>query len=207
MVYNIKVTLKKMEKIALKYEIMGSNTASKRKQMWTRFKWTFDWSSIENLRSKLGQHNTMMSLLLTQIGNSSLQKIQSSTSALEMDVQAIRKYISAHQNDPGQEKELQTPSLSIVEDDLSRSSLSTRLLKYAEISQPWSTVGVSQWIETGTWWLLRSQLETRPIQSKAEIPASAYASLIKASWILVDIIACHPQVSFVSSRIRADVST
>ena len=165
MVGNIKVTLNKMEKIARKYEIMGSTTASKGKQMWTRFRWTFDWSTIEKLRGKLNQHNTMMSLLLTQIGNSSLQKIQSSTNALESDIHEIRKYMPAQQggeakNQKGSEG-APIPFLSfehdelLVKDDISRSSLSAVLLKHAEMHQPWSTIGVSQWIETGTWWLLR----------------------------------------------------
>lgn len=175
MVENIRVTLNKMEKVARKYEIMGSTTASKGKQMWTRFKWTFDWSTIEKLREKLNQHNTMMSLLLTQIGNSSLQKIQSSTNALESDIHEIRKHIAAQQggklgNQEGS-KGTPIPFLSfehdefLVKDDTSRSSLSASLLRHAEVHQPWSTVGVSQWIETGTWWLLRvSRFRKRPLQ-------------------------------------------
>ena len=165
MVANIKLTLNKMEKIARKYEIMGSTTASKPKQMWTRFKWTLDWSTIEKLRAKLNQHNTMMSLLLTQVNNSSLQKIQSSTNALESDIHEIRKYMATQQgtqagNQKGSEG-APTPFLSLendeslVKDDISRSSLSAVLLKHAEVHQPWSTIGVSQWIETGVWWLLR----------------------------------------------------
>ena len=201
MLGNILVTLKKLEKYAKKYEIMGSG--SKVRQKWTQVKWSFDWTSIEGLRSKLHQHNSMMSLILTQVGNSSLQRIESSTNALENDVQAIRGYIASHKG-----SELLTPSLSMVEDDVFRSAMSAILLKHAEINQPWSTIGVSQWIETGRWWLLRSQLELYSITLQAQpVPVSAYANLIKASWILVDIIACHPQVSFLSSSTRAEVAS
>ena len=198
---NVLITLKKLEKYAKKYEIMGSG--SKMRQKWTQVKWSFDWTSIEGLRSRLHQHNTMMSLILTQIGNSSLQRIESSTNALENDVQAIRGYIASHEG-----SELLTPSLSVVEDDHFRSAMSATLLKYAETNQPWSTIGVSQWIETGRWWLLRAQLELYSITLQAQpVPVSAYANLIKASWILVDIIACHPQVSFLSSSTRAEVTS
>ena len=217
MVGNIRVTLNKMEQIARKYEIMGSTTASKGKQIWTRFKWTFDWSTIEKLRGKLNQHNTMMSLLLTQIGNSSLQRIQSSTNALESDIHEIRKYIVAQQGHQvgNQDRSGGTPvpflSLqhdeSLVKDDITRSSLSTTLLKHAEMHQPWNTIGVSQWIETGTWWLLRAQLGIRPITTPGStISKPAYLALIKASWILIDIIACHPQVSFIPSPTRGQIA-
>ena len=200
-VENISTTLGKLEKYAKKYEIMGSG--SKARQKWTQIKWSFDWKSIEGLRSKLNQHNTMMSLVLTQVGNSSLQRIQSSTNALENDVQAIRGYIARHDK-----SDLLTPSLSVVEDEFYRSSMSATLLKHAEINQPWPTIGVSQWIETARWWLLQAQLEFYSIARQAQaVPVSVYANLVKASWILVDIIACHPQVSFLCSSSRAEVTS
>jgi hypothetical protein len=37
------------------------------------------------------------------------------------------------------------------------------------------------------------------------VPVLAYTNLIKASWILVDIIACHPQRPFFDSSTRYDV--
>jgi hypothetical protein len=37
------------------------------------------------------------------------------------------------------------------------------------------------------------------------VPVLAYTDLIKASWILVDIIACHPQRSFFDSPTRYEV--
>lgn len=214
MVGNIKVTLTNLDKIARKYEIIGSTSASKGKRMWTRFKWACDWSTTEKFRGRLHQHNTMMSLLLTQVGNSSLQKIQSSINALESDINEIRKYMAGQQGDKvGNEDGTRIPFLSLerdevlVTDDMSRSSLSASLLKHAETHQPWSTISLSQWIETGTWWLLRAQLEIRPITTPGStITKSAYLALIKASWILIDIITCHPQLSFVSSTTRGHIA-
>ena len=87
-----------------------------------------------------------------------------------------------------------------------RSSISATLLKHAEVSQPWTTIGVTQWIDTGRWWLQGCELELYAISGDGiQIAASTYASLLKASWILVDIIACHPQVSFISAKTRAEI--
>ena len=38
-----------------------------------------------------------------------------------------------------------------------------------------------------------------------KVPLSAYANLIKSSWILVDIIASHPQITFVTASTHLEV--
>lgn len=38
-----------------------------------------------------------------------------------------------------------------------------------------------------------------------QVPLGAYANLTKASWILVDIVARHPQVSFLATSKHSDV--
>ncbi len=96
--------------------------------------------------------------------------------------------------------------MSAIDDDLFRTSLSAAFMKSAEVTQPWSTIGVDQWIESGRWWLLRSQMELYTVsEPKKEVPLAAYANLIKASWILVDIIACHPQVPFIAASTHSEV--
>ncbi|KAG8525740.1 uncharacterized protein KY384_000500 [Bacidia gigantensis] len=202
MVGNIHNTLKALEKYAQKYDISGSGSTSKMRQRIKRFQWALHRKSIEELRSKMHQHNGYLTLLLTQAGNSSLQRIQDSTNTLEGDVQQIRILISSQQK----RDDVLSPSLSLVEDSLVRSSLSARLLKNAEVSQPWSSIGVSQWIDTGRWWLQGSRLELYPVTQGGQVPISAYANLIKASWIVVDIIACHPQTSFLSGNTRAEIA-
>lgn len=104
------------------------------------------------------------------------------------------------------EKKPLNPSLSAVDDKLFKTSLSAAFMRNAEVTQPWSTIGVDQWIESGRWWLLRSQMELYTIsEPKKKIPLAAYANLIKASWILVDIIACHPQVPFIAASTHSEV--
>ena len=199
MVKNIAVTLKSLEKVAKKYEILGSS--SKRKLIWAKFKWSVEFTSIDGLRNKLVYHNTVMNLLLTSVGNSSLQRIESSTDALEKDVREIKSYIAGQQIAETQS----IPSISASDDDSEALSLSASLMKHAEMLQPWSTIGVDQWIESGRWWLLRAQLELASLEPGQEVPLAPYTSLIKASWILIDIISCHPQVPFLSASAHSEV--
>jgi hypothetical protein len=50
MVSRINVTLKELQKVAKNYKILG--TGSKGKQIWVKFKWSVEFSSIDSLRSK-----------------------------------------------------------------------------------------------------------------------------------------------------------
>ena len=84
-------------------------------------------------------------------------------------------------------------------------ALTRALTTNAEVNQPWSTIEVDQWTESGRWWLLRSQMELYSIsEPKKNVYLGAYANLIKASWILIDIIACHPQVPFIPADTHSD---
>lgn len=92
------------------------------------------------------------------------------------------------------------PVLSAVNDDPMSTTLSASLMISAEASRPWSIIGFDQWIGAGKWWLLRAQLELRTIIAPEQrVSPAAYADLIKAGWILVDVIPCHPQFPFVSA--------
>lgn len=51
MVRSISVTLKNLEKLAKKYEILGSN--AKKRQIWAKFKWSLEATSIDALRNKV----------------------------------------------------------------------------------------------------------------------------------------------------------
>ena len=37
------------------------------------------------------------------------------------------------------------------------------------------------------------------------MPNSAYVNLLKASWILTDVITVHPQIVFIEDMVRCDV--
>ena len=52
MVTGIEDTLKRLRKVASRYDILGSD--SKTKRVWAKLKWTADLSSIYRLRNKVG---------------------------------------------------------------------------------------------------------------------------------------------------------
>lgn len=49
-------TLKRLEKAAKKYEVLGSG--SKRRQIWAKFKWSVDFQKIDALRNKVSATTT-----------------------------------------------------------------------------------------------------------------------------------------------------
>ena len=51
MVAGIEETLKRLKKVASKYDMLGSG--SKTKQIWAKFKWSAEFSSIDRLRNKV----------------------------------------------------------------------------------------------------------------------------------------------------------
>ena len=61
MVAGIEETLKRLRKVASKYEILGSD--SKTKRIWAKFKWSADFSSIDRLRNKVSLHWCMTSYI------------------------------------------------------------------------------------------------------------------------------------------------
>ena len=64
MVDSIRTTLNKLEKLARKYEILGLDAASKRRQIWSKFKWSVDFFSIDGLRSKASLKSKFICSLL-----------------------------------------------------------------------------------------------------------------------------------------------
>lgn len=55
MMGRVEVTLRELEKHAKKYEKLGDNTRAKRKQIWSKFKWSVDATNLDSLRNKVIQ--------------------------------------------------------------------------------------------------------------------------------------------------------
>ena len=51
MIAGIEETLKRLRKVACKYDVLGSG--SKTKRVWVKFKWSAEFSSIDRLRNKV----------------------------------------------------------------------------------------------------------------------------------------------------------
>ena len=85
-----------------------------------------------------------------------------------------------------------TPMLSAVNEKSSQIILSQMFLKEAEKLRPWTAIGFDDWLGAGRWWLLKAQTQLYAETAAKTIPAQAYADLLKASFIIVDIFPKHP---------------
>ncbi|KAI0386219.1 hypothetical protein F5Y04DRAFT_117987 [Hypomontagnella monticulosa] len=203
-VFQVQVVLQAIQKLAEKYEILSGQSALKRswkpRFIWERIKWSVELKDVDSLRNKLGQHNTALNLLLTCAGHSSLERLEITSKGIVKDVTEIREYIKklAYKS---QVPSITLPNAVNEDDDMFMVTISATLMRSAERLQPWNTIGVDEWIRNGRWWLLKAQASLEGNLSKgAPIPVQAYADLLKASWILTDIMSSHPQRPFLSSR-------
>ncbi|KAF8249029.1 ankyrin [Wilcoxina mikolae CBS 423.85] len=200
MIDRVKDTLNAMEKFAAKYGKLMDKDRAKWKHRWDKFKWSLEASELDGLRNKLIYHNGVLSLLLTSAGNSSLQRLESTSQKIESGVNEIKDYLQ--RSGTGDLSSPPTVTAS-VGDNLSKISFSQILMRNAEITSKWTSIGIEDWIRAGRWWLLKSQME---LHSSNAVSRQGYLNLIKASWILVDIVVRHPQLSFLDSTIRLEVS-
>lgn len=67
---------------------------------------------------------------------------------LENDLKEIKDYLRPSM-DSRARRAPATPSVSAVEDDIPSLSLSLEMMKHAETFQPWCTISVDQWIQSG----------------------------------------------------------
>ena len=84
------------------------------------------------------------------------------------------------------------PMLSAIEEKRSQIILSQAFMKEAEKTRPWTATSFDDWLAAGRWWLLKAQTQLYAESSSLTIPPQAYADLLKASFILVDIFPNHP---------------
>ncbi|KAL0631674.1 hypothetical protein Q9L58_009454, partial [Maublancomyces gigas] len=204
MIVRVEVTLKELQKHAAKYDKLGDVKLSKRKQIWSKFKWSTDATELDALRNKLVYHNGVISLLLNSFGNSSLKQIDATTVRLERRLSEIGAIVIKF----GAGDTQQTPAISATDDSPSGMTfIGSIFIKNAEIgNRRWASIGVDEWIQAGKWWLMKSQMELAG-GSSSNVASSqqGYINLIKASWILIDVIARHPQLNLLDSGIRYDV--
>ncbi|KAI5840126.1 hypothetical protein DFP73DRAFT_197664 [Morchella snyderi] len=204
MLSRVEVTLKELEKHAKKYEKLGDSSRSKvRRHIWAKFKWSIDAPDLDALRNKLVYHNGIINLLLTSCANSSLQRIESSNQRLERRFCRIDELVQKFESQGSPEN----PSISAINHKaLKKTLLSAKLMENAEVGKRrWSAIGVDEWIQAGRWWLLKSQSDlSTEVSSDWRVSHQAYANLVKASWILIDVIAKHPQFNLLDPSIQYD---
>ena len=89
-----------------------------------------------------------------------------------------------------------TPKLSGISDKTYQLILSQAFMKQAEVLRPWTAIGFDEWIRAARWWLLKAQSTLYSDPESRKIEPQAFADLLKASFILIDIFPQHPQRRF-----------
>ncbi|MCJ1391760.1 hypothetical protein MMC18_004625 [Xylographa bjoerkii] len=143
--------------------------------------------SLDDMEKLAAKHR----LISRSAQSSSSERIQAHTQKMNLNLEGIQNLLL---NSPA------VPAISVVDGEVSQKSLSQALLKQAEKVRPWLASGIDEWIQAGSWWLMKAQsrLYANALTDRT-IPVQAYTDLLKASWILVDIISQHPQQRYLSS--------
>ncbi|KAF8245176.1 hypothetical protein K440DRAFT_604272 [Wilcoxina mikolae CBS 423.85] len=196
MMSRIEETLKKLELFSKKYDKLLDKKRPNWKRYVDQFKYSLDASELDALRSKCVQtfSRPARDLYLCNFPSSSLQRLQCTAQKIESEVSEIKVFL--------QRSETGNLSLPVVSntvgphDDTSFKLLLTQILmERAELSQKWSEIGIHDWIRVGNWWYMKDFHS-----SPATVPKEGYIYLIKASWILVDIVVRHPQLNYLDSK-------
>jgi hypothetical protein len=118
--------------------------------------------------------------------SSSLERIEKLSNRMLHNIDSIQDMIG-------------TPKLSGITDKSYQLLLPQAFMMEAEASRPWLVIGFDEWIRAGRWWLLKAQ-STLYISDTKALPPQAFADLLKASFILVDVFPGHPQRRFWTSE-------
>ena len=165
-----------------------------------------------------------------ELPSSSLERLETSTMKIERRLSSIRELIDKSQAAHGQPT-LSGPAIK-TENNLVKFELSSILMKHAEAFTSWKAIGINDWINAGRWWLLKVsealkeiyflvledyiltspnmkqyqlQMQSKPAGKSNMISNIAYTYLIKASWILSDVISKHPQLNLLETAVQYDV--
>lgn len=194
MMAGAKETLTKLQDFAKKHGVIRTSDRSQIKKAFDRLRYAKDASTLNSLRSKLVYHNGVMNLLLTSVGNFSLERLQSDNQILLEDISQIKTLMNSS---PKPTYGLPSaPLIAISPDQDFQIKVSQLFMSKAEADRPWLSFGIDVWMHAGRWWLHKacSTLCMKGIMNK--ICAQAYTNLLKASWILVDVVAQYPQRPF-----------
>ncbi|KAL7901573.1 hypothetical protein HDV63DRAFT_404868 [Trichoderma sp. SZMC 28014] len=191
-------TLKKMQQLSERYaELQSSSTVQEKRRMlriyWDRLKYTRELHNINDLRSKIMLHNSQLTLILQGAQNSSLERIEKQNAQTDKKLDELRELIVSN---PAQRD---LPMLTApLHPDILMELTDVFLQKAESGNRPWASIGIDNWLQAGQWWLMKaqSQLATAPqVDEEKAIYNQGYANILKACWILTDVIAIHPQRS------------
>jgi hypothetical protein len=211
-------TLDKLEKLANKYELLSRKPTDRRKLRFNslRLKFAKDASHIADLRGKIGYHCNLLQLLLTSAGNSSLERLHANDQVLKQNQEKMNALLEnmhlAEQarNRMNEPSNLPAPIITAVVAQEVQMRLSEEFIQSSEQRVTWPEVSVDVWLDTAAHWLgkARYMLNRSQIFQASGSPTqlSAYAQtivdLLKASWIIKDVVNMHPQRAYITSGKR-----
>jgi hypothetical protein len=89
--------------------------------------------------------------------SSSLQRLETATGRIEAHVNEIKVYL--RRSETTGDLSNSPPTVSnhpgLKDDDVSKQIFSIALLKKSQVTHNWASIGLSEWIGAGRWWLLR----------------------------------------------------
>ncbi|RPA79535.1 hypothetical protein BJ508DRAFT_211068 [Ascobolus immersus RN42] len=152
----------------------------------------------------------------------SLLQFQSSLDSIDNNIQDIKDMIGMNRTER---------ALPMVSDMIGGAEgqsidwmfLTRKFARNAEEKRNWASIGVSEWINAGRWWLMQvpcpnllcgiqlmndtqsQQALQKPKRWDPSAKGLRVLHLVKAAWILIEVVILHPQLSFLETEMRSEV--
>ncbi|UKZ72884.1 hypothetical protein TrVFT333_000521 [Trichoderma virens FT-333] len=195
-------TLKRMQQLSERYAELQTPSAGREKRRvlriyWDQLKYSLELHTINDLRAKIMLQNSQLALILQGAQNSSLERIEKQNAQTDKKLDELRQLLMFDHASRDR------PILTAPLDPNTLMELTNVFLQKAEFdNRPWASIGIDSWLQVGQWWLMKaqSQLVAAPPSHEDQTTYNqGYANLLKACWILTDIIAIHPQRTHMGS--------
>ncbi|KAL6805508.1 hypothetical protein J3E68DRAFT_433493 [Trichoderma sp. SZMC 28012] len=191
-----KETLQKMQQLSTRYAELQTPAKGQGKRLnpriyWDRLKYSQELHTINDLRAKIMLHYSQLALTLQGAQNSSLERIEKQNTQTDKKLDELRQLLVSDRAPRNR------PMLTAPLDKNALMELTDAFLQKAEYdNRPWASIGIDSWIQIGQWWLMKAESQLGDAPESHEYNATysqGYINLLKACWILTDIIAIHPQ--------------
>ncbi|RFU73705.1 hypothetical protein TARUN_8545 [Trichoderma arundinaceum] len=195
-------TLNKMQRLSERYVELQTPADAREKRrtfriLWDQLKYSRELHNINDLRSKLMLHNSQLTLILQGAQNSSLERIEKQNAQTDKKLDELRQMFTSDR--AARDRPLLTAPL---DPDIVLELTNIFLQKAESDNRPWASIGIDDWLQAGRWWLMKAQSQldaNNQHDAKSTTYNQGYANLLKACWILTDIIAIHPQRTHIGS--------
>ncbi|KAK0759125.1 hypothetical protein N5P37_008614 [Trichoderma harzianum] len=195
-------TLKKMQQLSKRYAELQAPIKGREKRLnpriyWDRLKYSQELHTINDLRAKIMLHNSQLTLTLQGAQNSSLERIEKQNTQTDKKLDELRQLLVSDRAPRDR------PMLTAPLDTNALMELTDAFLQKAEFdNRPWASIGIDSWLQIGQWWLMKAESQLGAAPESNEYNGTynqGFINLLKACWILTDMIAIHPQRTHMGS--------